>query len=321
MTFAEQARDVFARAGDTEGESTALAQQATTLFNLGRYAEAQAALEETLPIFRRAGHRYREAINLGNLASIAMMRGHYANADRWAREALESARQLEEVEAGATYMLVLGAVETNTSRFDDAREHLLGALAVAHQVGANSTETDALARLVAVELGAGNLEAAIERAREAVAAGATVPSDLDRALAEKALGYAASAIGVWDEAESGFATSSDLFRSLELEPPVRECVVGLAGVAAGRGQLAEAVELLEPVLEHLDTDGLSGTSQPGLMLRTAHWVLSQAGDPRSAAVREQARTYLRTKAAEVGDPDLEAGFLAFPPHAELLAES
>ena len=68
-----QAREVFARAGDTEMESAALAQQATTLFNMARFAEAQAALEETLPIFRRAGHRYREAIALSNLASIAVM--------------------------------------------------------------------------------------------------------------------------------------------------------------------------------------------------------------------------------------------------------
>ena len=53
---------MFARAGDTEMESAALAQQATTLFNMARYAEAQTALEETLPIFQRAGHRYREAM-------------------------------------------------------------------------------------------------------------------------------------------------------------------------------------------------------------------------------------------------------------------
>ncbi len=104
LTYSAEAREVFARAGDTELESTALAQGATTYFNLGRYAEAQAALEETLPIFRRSGHRYRETINLGNLASIALMRGQLASAEKWAREAVENAHQLEELEAGANVL-------------------------------------------------------------------------------------------------------------------------------------------------------------------------------------------------------------------------
>ena len=91
LTYVAEAREVFARTGDTELESTALAQGATTYFNLGRYAEAQAALEETLPIFRRSGHRYRETIDLGNLASIALMRGQLASAEKWAREAVENA--------------------------------------------------------------------------------------------------------------------------------------------------------------------------------------------------------------------------------------
>ena len=102
LDLAGQAREVFARAGDTEMESAALAQQATTLFNMGRYAEAQAALEETLPIFRRSGHRYREAINLGNLASIALMRGRLAESAAVGRARRpRSARELEEREASA----------------------------------------------------------------------------------------------------------------------------------------------------------------------------------------------------------------------------
>ena len=37
-------------------------------------------------------------------------------------------------------------------------------------------------------------------------------------------------------------------------------------------------------------------------------------------VLEQARNYLRAMAEEVGDPDLAAGYLAYPPHAALLAQ-
>ena len=74
------------------------------------------------------------------------------------------------------------------------------------------------------------------------------------------------------------------------------------------------------MLEHLDTTGLSQTWEPGEMLLCCHRILVEAGDPRAAAVLEQARTYLRAMAEEVGDPDLAAGYLAYPPHAALLAQ-
>ena len=54
------------------------------------------------------------------------------------------------------------------------------------------------------------------------------------------------------------------------------------------------------------------------MLLSCHRILVEAGDPRAGAVLEQARTYLRAMAEEVGDPDLAAGYLAYPPHAALL---
>ena len=97
--------------------------------------------------------------------------------------------------------------------------------------------------------------------------------------------------------------------------------MGLASAAAGRGELTKAVALLEPVLEHLDVTGLSGTQVPGAMLASCHRVLVSAGDPRAGSMREQARAYLSTMADEVGDPDLAAGYLAFPAHAELLVDA
>ncbi len=236
LDHAEAAREVFARAGDTEMEGATLAQQATTYFHMGRYDEAQASLERTLPIFRRSGHRYREAINLGNLSSIAMVRGRYAAAEGYALQALEYSEELEEIEAAATYRLVLGIIETLTARVDEGRAHLEAALDVAQGIGDDSLETDAFSRLTITELAAGNPEKALERARQAVQAAATVASDLDRGYAYVALGYAALANRLWDEAEAGFSMSLRMFSGLELDPLVRESTVGLAGVAAGRGQ-------------------------------------------------------------------------------------
>ena len=320
LAYFAEAREVFARTGDTELESTALAQVATTYFNLGWYAEAQAALEETLPIFRRSGHRYRETVNLGNLASIALMRNQLASAENWAREAVQNAEEIEELEAGATYKLVLGAVATLTSRFEVARTHLAEASSIAHEVHGEALEGEALSRMSTIELVTGNHEEALDLARRAVAAAANVTSELDRGYNQQALGLAAAAMGLWDEAETAFAEARRLFEILELESLVRESTVGLGSVAAARGQLDAAVELIGPVLEHLDTTGLSQTWEPGQMLLSCHRILVDAGDPRAGTVLERARSYVHSMAEEVGDPDLAAGYLAYPPHAALLSQ-
>jgi tetratricopeptide (TPR) repeat protein len=320
LQYAAQAREVFARAGDTELEGTALAQEAITYFNLGRYDEAQTALEATLPIFRRSGHRYRETINLGNLASISLMRGRLAESERWGHEALGSARELEELEPQATYSLVLGSVAALTGRPDLARTHLERAITIAHEVRGDALEGEALARLATTELLAGNPEQALDRARGAVAASSEVASELDRGYTHLSRGYAATALGLWDEAEAAFTEAHTLFSHLELESLVREAVVGLARVTCGRGRTG-AVAMIEPVLEHLDQTGLSQTWHAGELLRSVHRILAEAGDPRAGAVREQARAYLQAMAEEVGDPALAAGFRALPPHAELLADT
>ncbi len=320
LKYAAEAREVFARAGDTELEGTALAQGATTYFNLGRYAEAQAALEETLPIFQRSGHRYRETIVLGNLASIALMRGQLVSAERWGREAVDNAHQLEELEAEANYSLVLGAVATLTSRFDVARSHLEKAISIAHEVLEEAIEGESLARMSTIELATGNLDEALALARRAVTAAADVASELDRGYTQQAHAHAAAAKGLWDEAEKAYTEAHRLFEILELDSLVRETTVGLAGVAAARGEVDAAVALIGPLLEHLDTTGLSQTWEPGEMLLSCHRILVEAGDPRAGAVLKQARAYLHQMAEEVGDPDLASGYLAYPPHAALLAQ-
>ena len=271
LDLAAEARDVFARDGDTEMESAALAQRATTFFNMGRYEEAQASLEETLPIFRRSGHRYREAVNLGNLASVALMRGRLAESRQWAEEATALTRELEEREASATYVLVHGVVDTFTGRFAEGDSRLEEALEIARDVGAQTLEVDLLARMTTSALLQRDHERALATAREAVEVSRTTQSDLDRGHAQLGLGYAALAAGRWDEAEAGFDEATTFFSGLHLA--TRESITGLAAVALARGDVDRAAALVEPLLDHLDADGLSGTVLPGEMLRTCHRIL------------------------------------------------
>ncbi len=91
-------------------------------------------------------------------------------------------------------------------------------------------------------------------------------------------------------------------------------------MALARGDVDRAAALVEPLLTHLDGDGLSGTVLPGEVLRTCHRILVAAGDPRAGSVLAQARAYLREYAEGIGDEEMAAGFLSLPVHRELLAD-
>ena len=320
LEMSGQAREVFARAGDTEMESAALAQQATTLFNMARFAEAQAALEETLPIFRRAGHRYREGVALSNLASIAVTRGHFATSDRYATQAIEICRDLGEQEAIAIASLVLAQAALFTGRFEEARSYAEEAMAIARGVGNLALEAEALTRLVHIALMHDEIDDAVEYGLLGVEVGQHVSSDLDRAYTHLSVGYALRWAERLDEADEHFAIAYDLFDGLSLGALTRECVAARAWVIAYRGEHRRAAAMLEPVLGHVDVEGMVGACLPATMLRGCVEVLRLAGDDRAAEVLERARAYLHDTAREIGDPDLEAGYLAIPPNAVLLAD-
>ncbi len=102
LELGARAREEFAKDGDLEAESTALAQHAVTLFNLGRLDESRVLFEQALPVFMASGHLYRQAVVLGNLASASFLMGDLAAAERWCHQAIERTDTLADVEAAAT---------------------------------------------------------------------------------------------------------------------------------------------------------------------------------------------------------------------------
>lgn len=314
------ARRVFAQLGDSEMEGSAIVQQATTLFYMGRYAESQQALEETLPIFRRAGHAYREAINLGNLASVGVILGHFDRSDRYARQAVERSRSLDDLEATSVNLVVLSNVDLFLGRWDDARRHAEEARDIAREVGNHPLEVDAEVRLAQVALVHGDVAAAIDVSRQATAAAREVSSDLDAALAHLTLGYAlvVGTPDLLDEADAEFAEAGRCYEAVDGASGAREAQVGRARVALARGDLAVAVALVEPVLAHLRREDMFGTNLPATMLRACLQVLRAADDPRAEKVLAAACQLIQDTAAQIEDPETRAMYLSIRPNRVLL---
>ncbi len=321
VRLGQEAVAAFARGGNPDGEATAIAQLATAYFNMNHLDEARAALERTLPIFRRSGHRYRESVALGNLASVGLLQGRLAEAERWAQKSVLVSVDLDDREGQATNLTVLGMIESITGRFVQATGHFEQALALARDVGSLTHEADVLQRLVIAELDRGEVDAALDHAREATEVSARTLSSLESAQARFAVGYAAGAAELWQEARAAFVSAAELTQVLDLPALVREARAGLAGVERGEGNLAEAVALVRELVAHLDVKGLEGTVSGARVLLTSWQVLDEAGDPGATDVLCRAHAYLRERAALVGDDELAAMYLQVPLHAQLLALS
>jgi tetratricopeptide (TPR) repeat protein len=319
LDLAEQARQVFAADGDIESEGLALGARSTTLFNLGRLDEAKVGFEQVLPLFRRSGHRYREAVVLGNLASIASRQSELAQGEKWARTAVEVTKEIGDREGAAVNLIVLAIIHTSVGRWAEAEELLVDAVSMTRDLEVAGAETSALSVLSVMELERQRPDEALARARAAVLASERVSSPLDRGHAHLALGYAAVGTGDLGTAKAAFSAAAEMFTEVEVPPLLLEARVGLADVAIGEGELAEAIALVTEVRGQLDRTVLAGIDRPGAMLRTCWQVLAKAGDPDADLVLAEARRYLLECADSIGDEGMRSGFLAVPVNAELVA--
>ena len=318
LDLVTRARDGFVAVGDLEGEGTALVQQATTLYNMNRIAEARATLEQVLPVFHRSGHTYREAIVVGNLATIAMSQGELAVARRWADEATAQTRALFDREATVNNLLVQGMIATAVGDWDAGEAACREALELARDVESRTHETDSLVRWAFLALEQEDHPRALQLAREADEVSEHAMSGMERGHARLVRGYAELASGHDAVADRAFAAAEEAYQGIELDVGEREARVGRAAVLLARQRVPDAVRLVEGVYDHLDRDGLAGTLRPTAVLDTCWRVLAAAGDARADDFLARAQALVREASDTVGDPEMAARFLRVPANARLL---
>jgi class 3 adenylate cyclase/tetratricopeptide (TPR) repeat protein len=318
--FGEEALATSRQSDDLEGESMALAQLGNVFYNEGRYDEATAYFEQSLPVFRSSGHRYREAVATSNLGMLVLVQGYLADGRRMIHESLEQCLLLGDREAAATALGVLGELGRTTGDWAGARAHFAEALAEAENLGFAALVSDVQLGLGLVAAGEGSSSEAIERTATAVRFARTAGSALAEARALLGSGYALRNGGRIEEAAAAFEAALDLAEALALGYLAAEARVGLADVAALRGDLARGVDLVEPVLAHLSLAELAGCLEPGQVFLGCHRVVSAAGDERVNGVLAGARAYFDELVERIGDDELRRGFLErVPVNAELRA--
>ncbi len=248
----------------------------------GDLVEGKAQRERALALAREAGDKFREMNLLNNIGDSLVRLGEYAL----------------------------------------AQVHFEGSLRLAELFGRRDREALAWLNLAALALLNGATAIAVTHGERAAAQCALLGARDLEAAAELPRGLALLALERLDEADAALARSCELFIAnagphLALEP-----LAGRALVQLARGDTAQALRVLQPVLEHLEQGGqFNGTEEP-LRIRLQCWqVLQAARDPRAAAVLQAARSELERRALRIGDEVSRRCFLHAVPHHRALLEA
>ncbi|WP_367131619.1 BTAD domain-containing putative transcriptional regulator [Saccharothrix sp. HUAS TT1] len=161
---ASAALSLAGEAGWTAGEAAAAGTLASVVFNLGRLTEAKALFEETL----RFGAERVTATSLVNLGNVALLAGDPVEAGRRYGQAAALCREIGSPYIEAMARGSMAELARMGRRFEEAREHVLAALAFFRQVQDEASVGRGLATLAEVERDSGDLDGALATAEAAL---------------------------------------------------------------------------------------------------------------------------------------------------------
>ncbi len=237
---------LFRDLGDTWNVAFALGQLAMFVYAMGEYDEARAIAEECTLLFRQSGDRWGLAIPLGTLARIAL-RGHdYERARALLEESLAIRRQVGDPWLVAQTLNALGDVARAQDDIDGAAKFYEDSLIAFEGLGNVSSRSGVLHNL----------------------------------------GHVARRRGQYPAAARYFSQSLKLFREQHDQLGIAECIVGIAGVASGTKNAAEAAQLLGAADQLLASiDAVISPSNEGDYQSILREVHAQLGSRESMAER------------------------------------
>ena len=217
----------------------------------------------------------------------------------------------------------LGLVRLGIGDYETAREWYGRALAIYRDIGDRRSEGIALANLASVCRYQADHATALDYAYRALDAARQAGHRQGEAQSLTMLGHALADLAAGDmrhrgrlaEAAAAYREAADIRHALGDHNLENESIAGLARVALEQGRPAEALALVEKVLDYLAGEGgLYGSSETFAVYQTCYQVLWACGDRRAGEVLATAQATLIERAARIGDEEMRRSFLEKVPH-------
>lgn len=261
-----------------------------TLYDQGRYQEAEAVILEVLPDFQTVNDLFGVGYTMHSLAYVYYTLGEYQTAQQWWEQSLAILTQLGEkwVKADVLAMLgevlcrrgdylealtlvqegyeiilsfdlptissgMLGYVTYCLQRYDQSEFYFHMCLNRAEELDLDLSRFVLRRWLANIAYQRGNYQEAKRLFSEAHAFVTKVKRPNDIAIALTGLGNAACALGEYTTAHQHFQAALIIFQETQALPDLMDTLVGVSRFWLKTGKPAEAVQLLAFVGQHLST--------------------------------------------------------------------
>jgi tetratricopeptide (TPR) repeat protein len=258
---------------------------------------------------RELGDQDTEARALRELGFALLFQGEYESAETRLQQSLRIRRQLGDRHALAFNLSTLGLVRYMLGDYDRARLYYAQFLSIVRQTQQARGVSQGLSLLAFVSLRLGDAEQAREYAQEGLRVGAQAADRNAQAFALKSLGNALGDLARLDEASHALEKALELRRQLREHVGAMACLADLANISLAQGNLAEAQDHVEEILDHLETGRLDGTLEPACIYLTCYRVLRANGEPRTDDILEEGYRFLQERASKVSDEGERRSFL------------
>jgi len=319
--MAQGSLDLALAAGATAVATKAYAGLGYDLMRLGRFRQAQQAVDAGLALARASGNRSLEPHFLTDAGGIARAQGDPAMAMAHFEEALAVTRELGNRGNEAMMLNNLGDSALRLGDYLAARRHLLASLEVARATGNRTSESLALQNLAAVAHQQGGHAEALDWAQAALEIQRAMGLHQQEATSLLVLGHAQLGLGQPDAARASYERSHGQFEAVGMQAMAMEALAGLARVALAQGETAQAQSHVKVLLEHRARGGKFDGSEEPLRIGLTCWQVSRAAnEARADVLLAEAHAELQAQAATITDAMLRHSFLNnIPEHREIVA--
>ncbi|HEX4965599.1 MAG TPA: tetratricopeptide repeat protein [Thermoanaerobaculia bacterium] len=239
----EEALAGFHATGDRRGAARVLNNVAILLWQQGDLAGAKEIYGKVLAVYRETGNRRGLASSLSNLGMVQRAEGDLKAARRTHEEALAIRRAIGERQGEAMSLNNLAQVVFDEGDLTGARVLYSQALALFQQVGDKRSVADALVNLGEVDLKRGELESARRSYQAALAIKRAIGDRAGTATVLADLGDADLARKDFAAAARSYGEALALREALGKKAGAAKARLGLAAVALAQGDKVRAEQL------------------------------------------------------------------------------
>jgi tetratricopeptide (TPR) repeat protein len=307
--YFEQALALYRKIGDRRGVARTLGNLGVVPWTVGYYAKATAYFEQALRIHREIGDLSGEAVAYNNMGIVTFAQGYYEEAQRFYEQALHLQQMVGDREGEEMSLNNLGVASRSMGNYAAAKDYFERALRISRAIGIQRGQAVTLSNLGLILHNMGDYEEAEGYCRQALQIALDLGLRDLEAESLTNLGHALASRGDLAGAADVYRRAVALRRELGQSAMMMESLAGLARVTLKQGKEAEALALVEEILQYLEAETLEGAEEPFWVYQSCCHILLATHDSRAQKILEIAHTRLQEQAAKIKAEEFRRMFL------------